>query len=123
MVDPEQISGPLSRSRDFFTPSYARRLGLLTRLKAIICILHDKICMMKTRVTLTIDPQVLRRARRLARHREKSVSALVEELVRSVPLPGEPQKISFTEKWAGRFELVPDTVDDPLRSALLRKYF
>jgi hypothetical protein len=79
-------------------------------------------CMMKTRVTLTIDPQVLKRARRLAHQREKSVSALVEDLVRSVPLPGEPQPISFTGKWAGRFKLVPDAGDDPLRSKLLQKY-
>jgi hypothetical protein len=34
----------------------------------------------------------------------------------------EPERISFTEKWAGHFELVPDTGDDTLKPALFRKY-
>ena len=79
-------------------------------------------CMMKTRVTLTMDPAVLKRAKRLARQRDTSVSALVETLVRSEPLPGQPGTPSFAEKWAGRFQLVSDAGDDALRSALLRKY-
>ncbi|RPJ87246.1 MAG: ribbon-helix-helix protein, CopG family [Acidobacteria bacterium] len=77
---------------------------------------------MKTRVTLTIDPKVLKRARRIARDRDTSVSAVIEDLVRSTPVEGDSQRVSFSEKWAGRFELVPDNGEDPRRSALLRKY-
>jgi predicted HicB family RNase H-like nuclease len=42
----------------------------------------------KRRITLSIDPAVSRRAKKLAHARQTSVSALVEQFLRSVPHGG-----------------------------------
>lgn len=75
---------------------------------------------MKTRVTLTIDPKLLRRARRIAHERNTSVSALVEEFVRSANLASEPEAPTFVGKWTGKFRvrrsIRPDTRLEALKS-------
>lgn len=40
---------------------------------------------MKTRLNLTIDPEVISKAKRLAARQKKSLSELVEDLLRSIP--------------------------------------
>jgi hypothetical protein len=77
---------------------------------------------MKDRITLTIDPAVARRAKKLARARQTSVSGLVEEFLRDAPLSGNEASESFVDSWAGRFELIVDPTPNPRRERLLAKH-
>ena len=84
---------------------------------------------MKTRLTLTVDPHVTHAAKRAARLRNKSLSALVEDLLREVSMVDSgvdsgiapASKQSFSERWAGQLEL--DRKEDDVRfQALAEKY-
>ena len=77
---------------------------------------------MKNRITLTIDPEVARRARKVARARNTSVSGLVEELLRSAPLPGGEMRGSFVDRWAAKFVVADASPDDQRMAALKSKY-
>ena len=63
---------------------------------------------MKRRLTLTIDPGVAHQAKRTARHRNTSLSALVEDLLRATsparPPPETP--VSFSTKWGGKLRVL-----------------
>src|SRR5262249_24011714 len=59
---------------------------------------------MKRRVTFAMDPAVSRGAKTLAHARGTSVSALVEELVRSVTMTQDRDRSSFVKRWAGQFK-------------------
>lgn len=76
---------------------------------------------MKERVTLTLDPAVGRRAKLVARQRGTSVSALVEDYLRTTPLVGE-ERTSFVDRWTGRFQLAPARPGDRRQRALKAKY-
>ena len=76
---------------------------------------------MKTRVTISIDPGLLREARAVARQRKTTLSALVEELLEQATRHDALHPVSFSQKWGGRFELHPSD-GDPLRNALKDKY-
>jgi hypothetical protein len=64
---------------------------------------------MKSRLTLTLDPQVTHSAKRAARNRNKSLSALVEDLLRQVILDDagtKPEvKETFSQRWSGQLKL------------------
>lgn len=64
---------------------------------------------MKSRITLTVDPRVTHSAKRAARLRNKSLSALVEDLLREVSMADSGDapdpKQSFSERWAGKLKL------------------
>jgi hypothetical protein len=77
---------------------------------------------MKTRITLTIDPAVLRHAKRLARARGTNVSALIEGLVRATRLTSAPEQRPFARRWAGKFRVATPTRDDPRLEALKARY-
>jgi len=72
---------------------------------------------MKTKLTITVDRDLLPRAKRYARARGVSLSALIEEALRDMALAEEP---SFAERWRGRFELAAK--DDDRFHALADKY-
>lgn len=72
---------------------------------------------MKRKLTVTIDPEVVVAAKRHARSRGVSLSALIERRLREEVLVGEP---SFAERWRGRF--CPADRDDPRYESLARKY-
>ncbi len=76
---------------------------------------------MKRRMNLTLDANVIRRARRLARQSRTSVSQLVEDLLSRItePSAGEPE--DFVEKWAGNLTLAPRDLRDPRREHLWKK--
>jgi hypothetical protein len=74
---------------------------------------------MKNRMTLTIDPAVARRARKAARAKNTSVSGLVEELLRSAPIPGGEKRGSFVDRWAGKFA-VAQTLPGDQRMVVLK---
>lgn len=73
---------------------------------------------MKTKLTVTIDRDLLPRAKRYARERGVSLSELIEAQLRSVS--GAPDRPSFASRWRGAF--APAERDDPRYEALARKY-
>ena len=72
---------------------------------------------MKQKLTLTVDPEVVVAAKRYARSRGVSLSALIERRLREEMIVGEP---SFASRWRGRFR--PADRNDPRYDALARKY-
>ena len=62
---------------------------------------------MKDRLSLTINPQVVRKAKLAARRQNKSLSSLVEGLLSG--LVGDDSKsdptASFSERWQGKLSL------------------
>lgn len=75
---------------------------------------------MKSRIPITIDPEVHRRARRTARRRETSVSGLIESLLASAT--GPASSISRVERMLGSATpREPSRGEDPLYDALADK--
>lgn len=72
---------------------------------------------MKTKLTLTIDAQLIPRAKRYARTRGVSLSSVVEEALEKLAGDESP---SFVERWRGRFEAA--SKDDERFRALAEKY-
>ncbi len=61
---------------------------------------------MKTRVTLTVDPNVSHRAKDVARNQGISLSALVEKLLSEVSgSPQVKQRTPFSQRWKGKMQL------------------
>lgn len=77
---------------------------------------------MKHRITLSIDPAVTRRAKKLAYARQTSVSALVEHFLRSAPVMGGEKATSFVERWVGKFTVARTERGDLRMKALKAKY-
>jgi hypothetical protein len=74
---------------------------------------------MKTRATITIDPKLHARAKRLARIRRTSVSGLFESFLREQKAPRE----SVVDRMIGSAELKEAGAGtDPRRKALQQKY-
>ena len=72
---------------------------------------------MKSKLTLTIDEELIPRAKAIARARGVSLSQLVESSLRDLDRgAGE----SFSARWCGRF--APSSRDDPRYLALAKKY-
>jgi hypothetical protein len=76
---------------------------------------------MKQRLNLTVEADLIRLARQVAHERHTSVSALVEEYLRSLPSRAPGSGAAFVEKWAGRLSLAPPD-GNPRREYLWRKY-
>ena len=72
---------------------------------------------MKKKLTLTVDAELIPRAKEMARSRGISLSQWVEDLLRESERNGEP---SFSSRWAGRF-VAAERADDRY-DALARKY-
>ena len=77
---------------------------------------------MKARITLTIDPEVAKRAKRIAHTRRTNVSALIEDLVRNASVSASKQRPSFVDKWTGKLRLRKAHGPDPLLDALKKRY-
>lgn len=76
---------------------------------------------MKSRVTITLDPEVVRKAKAVARARRTNLSALVEELLRQTTEHAAPRP-RFSRKWAGKLELRESDGRDELLEALKQRY-
>ncbi len=77
---------------------------------------------MKKRITLTLDPEVLYRAKRIAHVRETSVSGLIEDFVRSAQVSAEEGRVPFARKWAGKFRVRATTKRDARLEALKARH-
>ena len=72
---------------------------------------------MKKKLTITIDEELLPRAKRYARARGVSLSSLIEDALRQM---SEEVEGSFVDRWRGRFK--PSVRDDDRFRALAEKY-
>ena len=72
---------------------------------------------MKQKLTITVDAELVPKAKRYARSRGVSLSSLIEQSLREVAGADAP---SFTARWRGRFK--PAERDDPRYDALAKKY-
>ena len=72
---------------------------------------------MKQKLTITVDAELLSRAKQYARSRGVSLSALIEQAIREKVGEDGP---SFASRWLGAFRFAER--DDPRYEALLRKY-
>ena len=72
---------------------------------------------MKRKLTITVDGELLPRAKRHARSRGVSLSSLIEASLREIAADDKP---SFTSRWRGRFEAAGR--NDGRYEALARKY-
>jgi hypothetical protein len=73
---------------------------------------------MKTKLTVTVDEEILPRAKEAAAARGKSLSQLVEDMLRELAAERTP---SFSERWRGKFRPA-EKKGDPLYEALAEKY-
>lgn len=72
---------------------------------------------MKTKLTVTIDTELLPRAKQYARARGVSLSQLIETALREMSAEESP---SFSQRWRGKFR--PANRDDERYKRLARKY-
>ena len=72
---------------------------------------------MKTKLTITVDSEILPLAKRYAKSRGVSLSSLVEQALREMTKEQEP---TFSEKWRGKLKLAERNT--PRYDALVRKY-
>lgn len=73
---------------------------------------------MKTKLTVTIDEEVVPRAKAYARSQGISLSQLIENALREVS--DEERGSSFSERWRGKF--IPAKRDDERYRRLAEKY-
>lgn len=78
---------------------------------------HTYTITMKTKLTLTIDADLVPKAKRYARSRGVSLSSLVNEALEDMTTSTGP---SFVDRWRGRF--APADRSDPRYEALAEKY-
>jgi hypothetical protein len=85
---------------------------------------------MKKTITVTIDAEVAKRAQKIAAFRNTTVSAVIEDCVRSAPTGTRESRrtrssskpISFVDKWRGKLRVRSSSKPDPLLEALKAKY-
>jgi predicted transcriptional regulator len=75
---------------------------------------------MKTRVTITLDPEVHRRAKQVARKKHTTVSGLIETLLQAEATPKKSSLVAEMTGIARLREPAPGT--DPRYDALKAKY-
>ena len=76
---------------------------------------------MKDRVTLTIEPEIVGRAKKIAHQRKTTVSALVEDLIRRTPISAELEE-DFVHKWTGKLRVRKTPGRDSRFEYLKKKY-
>jgi len=79
--------------------------------------LGEGILAMKKKLTITIDEELIPKAKKFAYSRGESLSSLVERTLREAAVKYEP---TLSSRWRGRFR--PAEGDDPKYEALARKY-
>ena len=72
---------------------------------------------MKTKLNLTIDKELVPKSKAYARLKGKSVSQLVEDLLRNIT---HTENDLFTNRWRGKFRVSEN--EDPRFQKLKRRY-
>jgi len=87
--------------------------------KLTVCIVRGMYIRMKTRISISMEPEVHRRAKQAARRRGTTVSGLISSLVNAAVDDGGP----LVDRLVGSAELrKPPHGSDPLHDALQKKY-
>jgi predicted transcriptional regulator len=77
---------------------------------------------MKKRITISIDPEISRRAKQLARQRKTTVSGLIQDLIaQSGQGDSNTARESFVTRWEGKLK-IQRRKDDPRFAYLEAKY-
>ena len=79
--------------------------------------LDDYTYAMKTKLTVTLDEELIPKAKRYAKQHNRSLSSLIEESLQS--LTKEPEQ-SFSKQWGGKLKVHPK--DDARFQQLAKKY-
>ncbi len=74
---------------------------------------------MKQKLTITVDSELVPVAKRYAKSKGVSLSALIEQTLRDATV--EREDVPFGTKWRGKFQPAERT-GDPLYEALAKKY-
>ena len=77
---------------------------------------------MKQRINLTLDAQLITRAKRLAHQKNTSVSSLVEKGLKAITADAGRSQRTFADQWMGKLKLEPRNQADTKREHLWRKY-
>jgi post-segregation antitoxin (ccd killing protein) len=77
---------------------------------------------MKQRINLTIDAELISRARAMAHQQKSSISRLVEKGLEGITKSSGRRHRSFADQWAARLKLAPRNPADQKREYLWRKY-
>jgi hypothetical protein len=77
---------------------------------------------MKRRINLTIDAQLIVRAKRLTHAQNTSVSCLVEKGLQMLTTKTRSRQRSLADRWAGRLKLARRNAADQKQEYLWRKY-
>lgn len=79
---------------------------------------------MKSKLTITVDSELIPAAKRYARSKGVSLSAVIEQALREATGEAGETGASFVAKWRGAFKLDPEDYpkDDPRFDYLARKY-
>jgi len=77
---------------------------------------------MKERITVTVERDLILKAKRLAHHRGTSLSGLVASSLQASLVAKKEPAGSFVERWAGKFSVREDDSSDPRLKALKSKY-
>jgi hypothetical protein len=91
-------------------------MGCRRKYAGIIRVLSQDIRIMKTKLTITIDEDLLPRAKNVARRRGVSLSSVIEESLRRLAT----EETDFVSRWRGKFKEVE--TDDPRMTYLKEKY-
>jgi len=67
---------------------------------------------MKTKLTLTVEKELINQAKTIAHAQETSVSSLVESFLSNLALK---RKDSFSQRWQGKFKQAPNRHASSLR--------
>jgi hypothetical protein len=88
--------------------------------KSTCCVINES---MKSRVTITLDSDVLHQAKRMARDRKITLSELIEDLLKDSQDQSHTsnKKVSFSSKWLGKLKL-RKTKNDPLLGEMQTHY-
>lgn len=74
---------------------------------------------MKSKLTITVEEALIPRAKQYARGKKKSLSALIEDLLKRATDSSEK---SFSQKWRGAFEATTKSKKDPRFEYLSKRY-
>lgn len=78
---------------------------------------------MKTKLTLSVSAQSVRRAKAVARSRGVPLSQLVEEhFNRLAPAAGRHDSEAFFARWQGAFKIDPRALKDERMAAIMAKH-
>lgn len=82
------------------------------------CVLSTIVRVVKTRVTVTLDSGVVRKAKTVARLRRTNLSSLIENLLIQTARRAIAPRAGFAKRWTGKFDIRQSDGKDELLDVL-----